>query len=219
MDAWILTAVALAIASDQPASKLDELPLRVFSFNTNEVSKLPAGWRQEHTGAGEGSIWTVVADNSAPSGNGAVLAQTAEGPDALFNLCVVEDSRFKDLELQVAFKAVRGKNDQGGGVVWRFRDHDNYYIARMNPLEDNFRVYRVVAGKRKQLQSRDGLKVKAGEWHTIKIEMERDHIHCCFDGEKMLDVKDETFKDAGKIGLWTKSDAQTDFDHLEVRGR
>jgi 3-keto-disaccharide hydrolase len=218
MGAWILLAM-VAMGSDQPAGTLEELPLKVFAFGQSDVSKLPAGWKAEHTGKGEGSIWKVVADESAPSGNGAVLAQTAESPKAFFNLCVVEDSHFKDLELQVAFKAVQGKNDQGGGLVWRYRDHDNYYIARMNPLEDNFRVYRVVAGKRKQLQSRDGLKVKAGEWHTIKIDMEGDHIRCYFDGEKMLDVKDETFKDSGKIGLWSKSDAQTNFDHLEVRGR
>jgi hypothetical protein len=217
MGAWIL--VAIAVASDQPAGKIEDLPLRVYSFSQGEVSKLPAGWKAEHTGKGEGSVWKVVEDNSAPSGNGAVLAQTAQSPNAFFNLCVAEDSRFKDLELQVAFKAVRGKNDQGGGLVWRYQDHDNYYIARMNPLEDNFRVYRVVAGKRMQLQSRDGLKVQSGEWHTIKVDMEQDHIRCYFDGEKMLDVKDETFKDAGKIGLWSKSDAETHFDHLELRGR
>jgi hypothetical protein len=215
---WILVTMAVA-ASGQPASRLEDLPLKVYSFSSGDVSKLPAGWKAEHTGKGEGSIWKVVEDNSAPSGNGAVLAQAAQSPNAFFNLCVAEASHFKDVELQVAFKAVRGKNDQGGGLVWRYRDRDNYYIARMNPLEDNFRVYRVVAGKRKQLQSKDGLKVKAGEWHTIKIDMEADHIHCYFDGEKMLDTKDETFKDAGKIGLWSKSDAETHFDHLEVRGR
>jgi hypothetical protein len=218
MVAWMLMAMAAA-GSDQPAVKLDEMPLKVFAFSQGDVSRLPAGWKAEHTGKGEGSIWKVVEDNSAPSGNGAVLAQTAQGPNAFFNLCVVEDSRFRDLEMQVAFKAVRGKNDQGGGLVWRYQDHDNYYLARMNPLEDNFRVYRVVAGRRKQLQSRDGLKVKADDWHTIKIDMEQDHIRSYFDGEKMLDVKDDTFKDAGKIGLWSKSDAQTNFDHLEVRGR
>jgi hypothetical protein len=208
-----------AAGTDQPAGKLDLLPVQTFLFAPADLAKLPAGWKAEHTGKGEGSVWKVVEDNSAPSGNGAVLAQTAASPDRFFNLCVVEDSRFRDLELQVAFKAVRGKNDQGGGLVWRYRDHDNYYIARMNPLEDNFRVYRVVAGKREQLESRDRLKVKAGEWHTIKIDMEGAHIRCYFDGEKMLDVKDDTFKDAGKIGLWSKSDAETYFDHLEVRGR
>jgi hypothetical protein len=209
-----LTILALASAAARP----DERPGR-FPFSKADVGRLPAGWRAEHTGQGEGSVWKVVADDTAPSGSGYVLAQTAEGPSAFFNLCVAEDTRFKDLELSVAFKAVRGKEDQGGGLVWRYRDHDNYYICRMNPLEDNFRVYKVVNGKRMQLQSREGLKVPGGEWHRIKIAMEGEHIRCWLDGTHYLDVQDTTFPAAGKIGLWSKADAQTHFDDLEARAK
>ena len=113
-------------------------------------------------------------------------------------------------------KAVKGQKDQGGGLVWRYKDNNNYYIARMNPLEDNFRVYKVVAGKRTQLATQEDLKVPVGEWHRIKIEQEGDHIECCLDGKKYLDAKDSTFMEAGKIGLWSKADAQSHFDDLRV---
>ena len=84
-----------------------------------------------------------------------VLAQTSDqGRNRFFNLCVAENTSFTDIDLTVAFKAMAGKLDQGGGPVWRYKDADNYYIARMNPLEDNYRVYKVVAGKRTQLGSR-----------------------------------------------------------------
>jgi hypothetical protein len=158
----------------------------------------------------------VVADDTAPSKSGYVLAQTAESPSGLFNLCVLDDGKYKDLELSVQFKAMRGKNDQGGGLVWRYQDANNYYIARMNPLEDNFRVYKVVAGKRVQLESKEGLKVPAGEWHTIKVEQKGDRLECYLDGKKYLEAKDSTFKDAGNVGLWSKSDAQTHFDQFQV---
>jgi hypothetical protein len=92
-------------------------------------------------------VWQVVADATAPSKSGYALAQTAESPSAMFNLCVAEGPKYKDVEASVAFKAIRGKKDQGGGIVWRYQDANNYYIARMNPLEDNYRVYKVVAGK------------------------------------------------------------------------
>ena len=85
-----------------------------------------------------------------------------------------------------------GKLDQGGGPVWRYKDAGNYYIARMNPLEDNFRVYKVVAGKRTQLSSVD-IKVPAGGWHTIRVVHKADHIECYLDGKLHLDVKDDTF--------------------------
>jgi Domain of Unknown Function (DUF1080) len=191
--------------------------MRSFRFSKDDVGKLPAGWKADKTGQGEGSVWKVVADDTAPSKTGLVLAQTAESPGPMFNLCVADDTSYKDLEASVAFKAVRGSKDQGGGIVWRYQDANNYYIARMNPLEDNFRVYKVVAGKRTQLETKEDLKVPAGEWHTIKIKMAGDQIECWLDDKKHLTAKDDTFAKAGKVGLWSKADAQTYFDNFQVQ--
>ena len=114
---------------------------KLFNFFRSDVNELPGGWKAAHTGTGEGSIWKVVAD-SGPSMSGLVLAQTAESPNAYFNLCVSDKLSVKDLEMSVAFKAIKGKLDRGGGLVWRYQDADNYYIARMNPLEDKFDGWR-----------------------------------------------------------------------------
>jgi hypothetical protein len=194
-------------------------PVRTLRFDRRDAGQVPAGWKVEKTGRGEGSVWKVVADDTAPGRTGYALAQTAESPNAVFNLCVREDTSYRDLEVGVAFKAVRGKNDQGGGIVWRYRDHDNYYIARMNPLENNYRVYKVVAGRRMQLGTKEGLTVKPGEWHRLTITMQGDHIRCALDSTELLDVRDSTFPTAGKVGLWSKSDAQTHFDGMYIRGR
>jgi Domain of Unknown Function (DUF1080) len=192
---------------------------RTFPFKKADLDKVPAGWKADHTGKGEGSVWKVVADDTAPSKKGYALAQTAEGPNALFNLCVADEPSLKDVEIAVAFKAVRGKKDQGGGLVWRYQDANNYYVARMNPLEDNYRVYKVVAGKRIQLETKEDLKVPVGEWHTLKVKHVGDHIECFLDGKKHLDAKDNTIAKAGQVGLWTKADAQSHFDNLTVRGK
>jgi hypothetical protein len=188
-----------------------------FRFGKDDVGKVPAGWQAARTGKGEGSVWKVVADDTAPSKSGYALAQTAKGPNALFNLCVAEDTRFRDVELSVAFKAVAGRLDQGGGLVWRYQDADNYYVARMNPLEDNYRVYKVVAGKRIQLATQEEIKVPVGTWHTLTTKQVGKKIECLLDGKKMLEAEDDTFPQAGQIGLWTKADAQTYFDGLTVR--
>jgi hypothetical protein len=211
-----LLLVVVAISLLGAGLRADEGKEAALRFRKDDEGKLPAGWKAEHTGKGEGSVWKVVADDTAPAKTGYVLAQMAESPSAFFNICVAEDTKYKDLELTVSFKAIRGKNDQGGGLVWRFQDQNNYYIARMNPLEDNFRVYKVVAGKRIQLGTKEDLKVPAGEWHTIKIEQQGDDIQCSLDGNKHLDVHDDTFKEGGKIGVWSKADAQTYFDNLKV---
>jgi hypothetical protein len=159
----------------------------------------------------------VVEDMTALSKSGCALAQTAESPSSLFNLCVADDTSFKDVEVLVAFKANAGKRDQGGGVVWRYQDANNYYVARMNPLEDNFRVYKVVAGKRSQEFQNAEAKIPAGEWHTLAVKAVGDHIECFLDGKKHLDVTDGTFTKPGKVGLWTKADAQTSFDNFRVK--
>jgi hypothetical protein len=192
---------------------------RTFTFNKADLGKVPAGWKSDQTGEGKASVWKVVADDTAPSKSGFALAQTAEGPGRVFNLCVATDTDYKDVEASVAFKAVKGKEDQGGGIVWRYQDSNNYYVCRMNPLEDNFRVYKVTDGKRaKEFQSAD-VKVPAGEWHTIKVRQSGEKVECFLDGKKLLDVKDESITKSGKVGLWTKADAQTYFDDFKVSGK
>jgi Domain of Unknown Function (DUF1080) len=190
---------------------------RDFRFAKAELGKVPAGWMADKTGKGDGSVWKVVEDATAPSKGDYVLAQTAAGPSSLFNLCVVQDTNYLDVEVIVAFKANEGKKDQGGGIVWRYQDANNYYLARMNPLEDNFRVYKVVAGKRSPEFQDVEVKIPAGEWHTLKIKMVGDHIECFLDGKKHLDVRDSSITRAGKVGLWTKADAQTSFDQFRPR--
>jgi hypothetical protein len=187
-----------------------------WDFDNYSVGKLPAGWSAAKTGEGPGSVWKVSADRSAPSG-GNVLAQTSsDGPDKLFNLCVADGTSYTNLELSVRFKAISGKNDQGGGLVWHYRDADNYYVARMNPLESNFRVYKVVKGQRKQLESAD-VQVPVGKWHQLKIEHAGKRIRCYLGDNLHLEATDDTFSTAGQIGLWTKSDAVTSFDDLEAK--
>jgi hypothetical protein len=212
----VTALAALLCASLLPAA--DE-KARTFPFGKEDAGKVPSGWKSDKTGKGEGSVWKVVLDKTAPSGPGFVLAQTAESPGPMFNLCVAGDTNYKDVDVTVSFKAVRGRKDQGGGIVWRYQDRNNYYVARMNPLEDNFRVYKVGAGKRTQLGSKEGLRVPAGEWHGLRVKMEGDHIECYLDGKKYLEVRDSTFTKAGKVGLWTKSDAQTRFDGFKVSGK
>lgn len=187
------------------------------TFARADEGKTPSGWQTAKTGEGVGSVWKVTADATGPGKTGYVLEQTAEGANNVFNLCVLSAARYKDLELTVAFKALGGKLDQGGGLVWRYQDAENYYVARMNPLESNFRVYKVESGKRTQLETKEDLKVEVGAWRRLKISQEGNHIRCWLDGEKYLDVKDETFPKAGAVGLWTKADAQTAFDEFAIQ--
>jgi hypothetical protein len=118
--------------------------------------------------------------------------------------------------MSVKIKAIAGDEDEGGGLVWRYIDNNNYYIARCNPLENNFRFYKVVNGNRKQLKSVD-CNIKTGEWFTMTTEMKGNKISCSLNGNKMIETSDDAYTKAWRIGLWTKADAQSYFDELTVK--
>ena len=112
---WVSTVGVVAILGT--ALFAAEEKTRAFKFKKDDLGKVPAGWTAAKTGTGEGSVWKLVADDTAPSKTGLVLAQTAESPNNVFNLCVADDTKYKDVELSVSFKAVAGDEDQGGGFV------------------------------------------------------------------------------------------------------
>ena len=184
-------------------------------FEQYEVGKLPADFEMGLTGGGGAVEWVIHEDPDAPAGR-KVLEQTSkDDTDNRFPLCVYKSLEAKDVEVSVKFKPVAGKVDQAGGLVVRYRDKDNYYITRANALEDNVRLYKVIAGDRKQFASVNH-KVASGQWHTLKLRAQGNHFVVSFDGEKLFEADDDTFKDSGKVGLWTKADSVSEFDDLRI---
>jgi hypothetical protein len=182
---------------------------KAWNFDTDTPGGIPEGFKVVR------GDWKMVVDPDAPS-RPSVLAQLAKKSGSTFNLILVSGTNSQNVDISVKMKAVAGKEDQGGGLVWRAMDSNNYYVVRYNPLEDNYRAYKVEQGRRIQLQNAD---IKHSEgWHTLRVRMEGDHIQCYYDGGKYLDVKDSTFQVSGKIGLWTKADAQSHFDDLTMSG-
>ena len=188
-----------------------------FTFDHSSTGRFPEGWsiRQTHA-LTVSAVWQILMDPTAPSKPNILALIKTENYNGTFNLAIPEETSFKDLDLSVKVKAVRGEEDQGGGPIWRCKDEDNYYICRFNPLEANFRLYFVKDGRRKQLQSAK-VKTQPDQWYTVRVTMLGDQIACYLDGKKLLETMDDTFKQAGMVGLWTKADAVTSFDDLVVR--
>jgi len=132
-----------------------------------------------------------------------------------FNLYFTKNIDFKNGTIVVDFKANHGYMDQGGGIMWRVLDKDNYYIARFNPLEDNFTYYKVINGYRITLKNTN-IKLSDG-WHTMKIVQNKNHFIGFIDNKKLLEYKDNSINKNGGIGIWTKSDAQTSFKNFKLQ--
>lgn len=190
---------------------------RTWTFDDCKVGAVPAGWTVGATmQSGPLATWKVIPDETAPSG-GQVLAMTSPNHKSrgTYNLCWTKTAAFLDGEIEVTLKAGTGRVDRGGGVIWRAIDKDNYYIARWNPLEDNFRIYYVKDGRRRQLASA-AARLEAGKWHTMRIVHKGNRIAGYLNGRKLLELTAENFTKPGGVGLWTKADAVTSFDDFTV---
>ena len=196
------------------AAFAQEKQMTRFDFESDVAGQAPKGFELALTGKGKPGKWVVQAVDDAPSGKN-VLAQTdGDTTDYRFPIAYT-GPELKDLRLSVKCKPVAGKGDQGCGIIWRLKDKDNYYITRANALEDNVHLYHVINGRRVRFEGWNG-KVASGVWHELAMEMVGDHVEVFFDGKKVIDAHDGSFKDAGKFGVWTKADSIIQFDDLTV---
>jgi hypothetical protein len=175
-------------------------------FDNDSAGALPSGWRAGVTGRGSPK-WTVEADTSAPSKPN-VLKQSGSGT---FPWCVRPDVSLADGWVEVKFKPLSGREDQAGGVVWRWKDGDNYYVARANALENNVSLYYTANGRRNTLKYVDA-PVPGNAWHTLRVEFSGKNIRVVYDGKPAIVMEDAHIGSAGAVGVWTKADSVTLFD-------
>ena len=183
------------------------------TFDTVKPGSLPAAWECGVTGKGT-PRWTAEADPTAPSAP-QVLQQSGSGT---FPWCVKKDASLAEGHVEVKFKALRGRQDQAGGVVWRWKDGDNYYVARANALENNVSLYYTEKGRRITLKYVDA-PVPANTWHTLRVEFAGDRIRVALNGKLYIELDDAHIKGAGAVGVWTKADSVTAFDDFRYGAR
>src|SRR6266567_4384646 len=211
-------ATPAAVAAEKPAPQQTAGNQFTYNFDGDTSRQMPAKFHSAKTGGGTQEKWVVTADPSAPSKPNVVAQTSTDKTDYRFPLLISDAGSFQDLDVSVKFKAVSGSIDRAGGLVFRLKDPNNYYIVRANALENNYRLYHVVNGRRSQFAGAN-LKVTSGEWHELRVEVVGNNITCYYDGNKKIEATDDTFKDAGKIGLWTKADSVTYFDDLKATAK
>jgi len=194
----ILTAALAAFAMTAHSETMD--------FDKDAPGTTPAGWTCGVTGKGA-PRWTVEADTNAAKPRN-ILKQSGSGT---FPWCVRKDVQLEDGFVEVKFKPISGREDQAGGVMWRWKDGDNYYIARANALENNVSLYHTENGRRKTIKYVDA-PVRRNEWHTLRVEFRGSRIRVVLDGKPYIELEDTQLKGAGAVGVWTKADSVTAFD-------
>jgi hypothetical protein len=183
------------------------------NFDSTKPGALPADWVFGVTGRGSPK-WTVEADLSAPSKPN-VLKQSGSGT---FPWCVKKTVSIVDGFVEVKFKSLEGREDQAGGLVWRWKDGDNYYIARANALENNVSLYYTEMGRRNKIKYVDA-PVATNQWHTLRVEFAGKAITVLLDGKQYIELNDGHISGPGAVGVWTKADSITAFDDFSFSGQ
>lgn len=183
------------------------------TFDADRPGMPPAGWTCGSTGGGT-PVWTVEAESGAPSGAN-VLKQTGKAP---FPWCVKQGTAVANGIVEVKFKPLSGRKDQAAGVVWRWKDGDNYYVARANALENNVSLYYTERGRRQTIKYVDA-PVPANSWHTLSVEFAATQIRVSLDGKTYIELNDSHISGAGAVGVWTKADSVTAFDDFTFQAR
>ena len=197
------------------------------TFDNATAASVPAGWTVAMTHKGGAPKWEVVKDDSAPSKPNVFAQVSKDATGGRFPLAVYDKASLKDGTLSVKFKAISGNTDEAAGLIWRYKDPDNYYIVRANALEDNVVLYKVEKGERIALAPKGtpsktyGVKhrVPKQTWNTLSVAFQGNVFTVSFDGQKLFEVDDATFTAAGKVGLWTKADSVTYFDDFQIEGK
>ncbi len=189
---------------------------KVWNFEKDEVNKNADGFYYDETGDASKSKWQVVQESDKADSN-KVLCQSAKiSGETPYALAVVDHSRYEDIALDVRIRAGAGKKKPRAGVVWRYRNSENYLVACIDFSGQRVRLYRVVNGNRVMFGCGEKMKVDVQDWYTLRVEHRGDRIKVYLDNEAFIIAKDKHYRKAGKIGLWSQTGSATFFDDLQV---
>ena len=209
LPSYVNTLAALIVLLVPAAAALAD----VEHFDAVTTGALPDDWTCGVTGKGS-PIWKVETDPSAPSKPN-VLKQSGTGT---FPWCVKKSAQITDGFVEAKFKPLAGHEDQAGGLIWRFKDANNYYIARANALENNVSLYHTQNGRRITIKHVNA-PVAGNQWHTLRVEFAGKAIKVMLDSKQYITVENDQIAGGGAVGVWTKTDSVTAFDDFSYGGQ
>jgi hypothetical protein len=203
------------------------IPTQLFAepidFEAEGAGLVPRGWSIAMTHDGDAPLWQIERDPTSPNGPKVLAQLSQDRTSGRFPLAIHESEDFTNGVISVRFKPISGRVDRAAGLVWRYRDENNYYVVRANALENNVVLYKVENGRRSSLSpvgraGEYGVRhtVPSQRWSKLGVEFNGERFVVLMNDQVLFEVEDTTFAGAGKAGLWTKADSVTYFDGFEI---
>ncbi len=188
---------------------------KIVNFDTATLGKMPPGWSAAITNGGPTPKWQVLRDESAPT-QPYVLALTSNDPPNRSPLAIFDAMNVLNADISVRLKPLSGHGDQAGGLVFRYRDANNYYLARANALDNSVALYKVLNGKATPLCAGVRHDIPSNAWSILKVAVRGSRFQVYVNHRRVLQAEDDAFKSTGKVGVWTKGDSVTYFDDFRI---
>ncbi|HUB79932.1 MAG TPA: hypothetical protein VMB03_14090 [Bryobacteraceae bacterium] len=187
---------------------------KVFNFDSYRIGQAPPGWTMESPGAAPS--WEIRKDKTAPT-QPYVLAEIPAGRgDSHPPLAILNDITTRDADVSVRLKPISGHEGLAGGVVWRYRDENNYYVARADATLNTVAVFKVENGHKVPLFTDVKHPVPVNSWSILKVSVRGPRFQVFIDHRRVLEGRDHTFSSPGRVGLWAMADCTVYFDDFRV---
>jgi hypothetical protein len=191
------------------------VPLNVISLAQDPIGKPPVQFTFAVTGEGQDIHWDVQLDHLAAARRPILVQSGKAEPGDNVALALLNGVMLQNGEMDVRFKVNSGEDDQSAGIVWRYQDPQNYYLARASAKDESCSVYRVKKGMLKLLDTQQ-VTVMPYTWHGLRVVFVQKNYTVFVDGELVVGGKDSGLMKAGKVGLCTLSDSAVHFDDIRV---
>lgn len=168
----------------------------------------------------DGSEWgaSVRGDRSAVFARmfGPRYQETLDRVETFFHfpLAICKDSRMCDGSLRLRVMPVAGRMDRAGGLAFGIRNVGNYFVLRLNAVENNVILFEFVNNRRVRIDKAEA-RIRSGTWAELGVDVSGRNVRCLLDGEPLLEAT-LRFPPCGFAGLWTKGDSVTLFQGFTV---
>ena len=190
-------------------AKCDKVVASLYQdFESTKIGDIPFGWMMSSTGQKSLGIWEVV------EGKSVYMKYPRGSFGEQFNILYTKDLYFKNGVVQTKIRAYKGRENRGGGVVWRLKDRKDYYFVLIDFLKKTLFVSFVKNGKIKNIVEKD-IKLKKG-WNILKVKFCDENIDIFLNNKNVVNIKDKSIIHSGGAGIITKADAKTFFDEIKI---
>ena len=199
----------------------------VASFDARGPEMVPLGWKLVNARPAAPVRWEVHDDKAAPFSPKVLVLTSHQKDRRMPSLAIFEKVDLRDGDVSMDFRLDPKKRTQTVGIVFRYRDPQNYYLANASADASMVSLVRVQDGVTTPLTPVSPSlhlcllphRITAQDWNLMRVKIRGPKISFFLGHRKLMEARDNTFTGSGKTGIWSRGDTVAYFDHFRVDKR